>query len=302
MKKTDLILPLILTTISNCYAGDTGPLYRDYLVKNQPLPNSLIWEQDIVSEEVNFVPNNNSSNKTKIKHNQGEFELFPILTSDRKKSLTAPGFGFVTDNFNNVKSNNSELAKDYSGAYISFFGIAEIASDWYSSGYITHGNYSDNSVKFNSATEKTLAFLNFGYKPTEHQIYKFGLIYSSNFGDGVLLPSLGMSYSWDSWVFDALLPSYVDLRYIHSQKLHTVIGIDIKYSSYYDTIKKDVLQLSGVDFDIRSEYHIDKMFWVHAGISYAGEKQLEWQNEDTQIGTIDAGFKFNAGIIARFLN
>ncbi len=294
------ILVLTLFSINTCFATEKekGPLYQNYIVDNQPLPNSFYWRQDFVAESSTYKPQNNPGGTTESEHKQGSLELFPVLTSNKKDSLTAPGLGIISDNFNNIS--NAGVSDYYSGAYISFFGVSQITSKWYGSGYVTYGNYSDKKVKFNSNTDKTLLYINFAYKPVSNQIYKFGLVYNSNFGDDFLLPTFGLSYSWDSIILDALLPSYVNLRFIHSKKLHTVIGTEIKYSSYYDTNKQDILEITGIDFDVHAEYHLHKMFWLHAGLVYGGEKELEWVNSSKNIGTIEAALKFNAGLIARF--
>ncbi len=84
------------------------------------------------------------------------------------------------------------------------------------------------------------------------------------------------------------------------QKLHTVIGTGVKYSSYYDTEQKQALEIIGVDFDVHAEYNFYDIFWVQGGIVYAGEKDLEWLNSETKLGTIDGAFKINAGITAHF--
>jgi hypothetical protein len=301
MNKVLTTLIITLIGLSSSFANEPekkGPLYRNYIVDHQPMPNSFFWKQELVAESTNFIPQSNPSTIKEMEHKQGILELFPVLTSNKKSSLTAPGIGIVTDNFNTI--NSSEISDYYSGAYISFFGVSQINKNWYGSGYITYGNYSDKKVEFNSNTDKTLLYINFGYKPESNQIYKFGLVYNSNFGDDFLLPTLGLSYSWDTIVFDALLPSYANLRFIHSQKFHTIIGTEIKYSSYYDTKKQDILEITGIDFDIRVEYKVYKMFWLHAGLVQGGEKELEWINASKKLGTIEASLKFNAGIIARF--
>ncbi len=58
MKKINIMLTLILSLsrFSTSYAVGKGPLYRDYLVTNQPMPNSLLWKYDLVSEATNFNP------------------------------------------------------------------------------------------------------------------------------------------------------------------------------------------------------------------------------------------------------
>ena len=298
MNKLYSILILTICSLNNSYAENKGPLYRDYRVTNQPMPSSLLWKQDIVSEPVNFNSRDNPGNNDEIHHKQGLIELFPILTSDYEDSLTSPGFGIIGDNFNNIQ--NVEISDYYSGAYLSFFGIGQINKNWYTSGLLSYGNFSNKKVKFNSNTDKTFVFLNFGYNHSDNLIYKFGVLYNSNFGDNVVLPTLGLSYSWNSWVLDSILPSYINLRYLHSKTLHTVIGTEVKYSSYYDSNKNDALEISGVDFDIHAEYNFYEMFWLHTGVVFAGEKDLEWINTETKIATIDSGLKFNAGIIARY--
>jgi len=287
-------LCIFLLIAESSYA--LGPDYRDYLVVNQPMSYALIIKKESSLSTLMFNSKNNS-NSTKINYHKLQFEFYPMLLSNGKKSYTTFSFGYNEEYLG--ESQDTQLAGNYSGAYLSFYSIAEINATWNWNTYFSYGAYSEEPVKHSTKSEKYLAHVNFSYMPDKWKSFKFGGLANSNFGNGQFLPVLGMSYSWGKVIADVLLPFYLDLRIIHHPNFHTLLTSSLSTSSHYDHNKKDALEISGINSGVQWEYKFYSYTWLQVGMYYTGEKELVWLSSDTIAGRIESGYSFSIGVIVR---
>jgi len=289
---------LILLTITSLKANAAGPEYRDFLVERQPMPAGLLLKQDLASTKTDVTLDNNKTRDLTMYHKKTWLDASPILMTNNPKSFTALGVGYMGDQFDSLQTN--AISNHYSGVYASLYAISEINPHWYWNAYLSYGLFSEKNVNASANSKKTFSFATLAYKRNSRQVYKLGIMHNSNFGQDVLLPTLGLSYSRGSYVLDALLPSYLSLRKIHTQKLHSIVKAEFSYASYYDHNQKDILAISGIDTGVVVEYNIYPLVWLHIGGSYASEKQLTWLKSDDDFATIKSGYKLDSGINVRF--
>ena len=296
MKNTRLFYLCLLFLISTASAA--GPKYRDFLVQKQPMPDGLLHKQDFVSSDVNIKYKNSNSDDVTIGHKKTWLDMSPIFITNKSSSFSVFGLGYMRDDFGSLDS--SHLSSYYSGVYASLYAISEINNNWYWNSYFSYGIFSENNINSSNKSDKIVTFVNLAYKKNTKQVYKLGVLYNSNFGEDVILPTLGVSYSYQSYVFDALIPAYVSLRKIHSRKFHCILKAEFSYASYYDHNQNDILEIAGVEVGVSVEYNIYSYVWLQAGASYIGEKELTWLKADDNFASIGNGYKFTGGFNVRF--
>jgi len=294
MRKLSLLFILMIVTFQ---ANAIGPKYRDFLVENQPMPSGIYLKQDILSTKTNLNMENDRNTLT-MYHKHTAIDASPFFITNRSRSFSVLGVGYTRDQFASL--NSSEISNYYSGVYGSLYAISEINSNWYWNAYVSYGVFSEGNVNASKKSDKRFSFATIAYKRNTKQIYKLGILHNSNFGEDIILPVLGLSYSRSSYVLDALLPAYVSVRKIHSNKWHSIVKTAFSYASYYDHNKNDILEMSGIDTSITTEYNIYPYIWWNMSIAYATEKQLTWANSSDDFATINGGFKLSSGVDVRF--
>ncbi len=288
---------LLITVSIATHVEASGPLYQDFLVDNQPLPAVVFVQHDLDAGKADFnLENLNQENRTSHKHSS--LDISPFLLSNKAKSFSGLGAGYVKDHFEML--NTDQIDNNYSGAYLSFFAMGELAPSWYVNIYASYGNFSNKGARSDSSGNKGIYIATAGYKRNSQEIYKFGVLHSSNFGEDVILPMLGLSYSKASYVIDVFLPSHISARKIYSDILHAVAKTELVYNSYYDADKKDALEISGMETSVAVEYAFIEHGWLKLGITYAGEKQLRWIAADSDIAKVDSAYKIFTGFEMRY--
>lgn len=290
---------LILFTIfwlNVAYAS--GVVYTDFLVEKQVQPHVILIDQDAASSESDFSLKDGSGKNLPVHYESTFIDVNPVLLANKSKYFIGLGLGFMEDYFG--EDLESGVSDYYSGSYLSLYGVGEIAPKWNINTYLSYGFFSSDNVKTGSEYEKTLITTSFGYKRNNNEIYKFGALYSSNLGEGFVIPLLGLSYSRGNMVLDAMLPRHISLRNILGKKIHSVASIKAKYSSYYDENRKDILEIVGSEVDGRLEYKLYKSVWVNLGASYVPTTELRWVKEDVDHAEIGAHFQINGGVNMRF--
>lgn len=287
-----------LISITALKANAAGPEYNNFLVKQQPQPAGLILTQDLITTKSDLRLKNNTSDDFSVHHKRTLLDASPIFINNSPTSFSVLGGGYMREQFSTLQG--SELSKYYSGTYVSVYAISEINPNWYWNGYISYGNFSEENINFSSKSAKSYSYATLAFKGNSRQVYKFGILHNSNFGEDKLFPTVGLSYSYDSYVLDALLPSYISVRKIHSRKFHSIFKTEFLYASYYDHNKKDILEITGIDTSVVIEYNIYPTVWLQFGGTYASERQLTWLKSDEEFVIITDGFKLNCGITVRF--
>ncbi len=300
MKNTQLlfICSLLVTSIVSA----AGPEYRDFLIAQQPMPDILLLKQDLVSVETHLEYKNNISSSAKLSHKKTLLDMSPAFITNKPKSFSVFGLGYMRDDFGSLNGslNSTILASYYSGVYTSIFAISELHSSWFLSGYLSYGIFSENNINRSYKSGKIFSIASLAYKKNSRQVYKLGILYNSNFGQEIILPTLGVTYSRNSYVLDALIPLYISLRKVHSKKWHSILKAELSYASYYDQNQNDILEISGSEVGFSVEYNVYRLVWLQAGGSYVGETQLSWLKENNNFASIDNGYKFAGGVNIRF--
>lgn len=291
------LIALLITVSIATPVDASGPLYKSFLVDNQPLPAVVFVQHDLDAGKANFNPEN-SKQDNNTSHKRSSLDISPLLLSNKVKSFSSIGAGYVRDDFELL--NTAQINSNYSGAYLSLFAIGEFAQSWYASLYASYGNFSNKGASSHSSGNKWIYITTAGYKRSSQVIYRLGVLHSFNFGDDVVLPVLGMSYSNASYVFDILLPSHISVRKVYSDTFHAVAKTELVYSSYYDADRKDALEISGMETSVAVEYEFIEHCWLKLGVTYTGEKQLRWIDTDSDIAKVDATYKVFTGFEMRY--
>ena len=286
----------LLIWLNNSYAS--GVVYKGFLVENQIQPYVLLIDQDVTSEGSHYSMKDGASKKLSVHYESTLVDLNPVLIANKNTYFIGLGMGYMADYFG--KNQQTGVSEYYSGAYFSAYAVSEISSKWNVNSYFSYGYFSSDEVKSKPEYGKALITTSFGYKRNKNEIYKFGVFYNSNFGKEVVLPLLGLSYSHGNMVVDAMLPTYISVRNILGKRLHSVASIKVKYASYYDQNRNDILEISGSEVEGRLEYRVYNNFWINLGASYVTVSKLRWLNEGTDHAEISAHFLVKSGVNMRF--
>jgi hypothetical protein len=173
--------------------AEEGPIYRKFLVQNEPLPYGFLLENDVVTTSTSFQHEDNLSGVEPSFHREKKFiDTYPALLLNRENFFISAGGGYMEDYFGEKLGNRVD--KYYTGAYGSLYGTGSFNSSWLWSFYSSYGVFSRGNPQFDKTNDKYFQSAQTGFKKNDNWILKTGLLYNSNFGKDMILPLIGTTY------------------------------------------------------------------------------------------------------------
>jgi len=239
-----------------------------FLVENEPIPYLLSLE---ASYEPAFESNGETIGGIE-KYNIDGLPL-PIVINDKLMFLA--GGGYVTDQWYN--------SGVLHGAYMSLFLTASIGEKFYFRTYQSAGVFGDNSFSNENLPWKYFQFTEAGYKINSNLALDIGFLAITKFNRNLLLPLLGLTFSWKKGVLDLVAPDHASIRFFLTSEFHAILK-GVFTSKDYKT-STTIYSFDSFSSVFQLEYNISGWFWLKSSLSY--HKILGYYESSQNIGYPD---------------
>jgi hypothetical protein len=290
---------LFFLSIIDIMAAD---VYRPrYLVDDQPIPPVISINCGIPLMHNYFNYTNQSNDRAELKQSHSEMESFILPVVSKRNLLIILGPGYMGDRF--YAQSPSVLPEYMSGIYFSFFATGSVHDSFYWITYQSYGLFNSQFKNNLSGSGKYYQFTNLGYKWNSSLSTYIGILYNTNFGNNIILPLLGIGFSWNDWIVDFLLPARADIRYIITDYLHALFSVRFLMASYRNnesTNHIQYIQINRLEYSINLELKIYSWVWMKLGASYSGETNIEQIKPNKgKIGSVDPEAQIALGFTIR---
>ncbi|MDD3051533.1 MAG: DUF6268 family outer membrane beta-barrel protein [Candidatus Cloacimonetes bacterium] len=253
-----------------------------HLIESQPMPYFI--KQDNSLSYLN--ENNRDYNIT--------FDISAIPLISKRRSLLVAGGGF-------------HLAKNYyydclnqlrEAYYGNIFGSGGLSDNWY---WIT---YQEIGVwKAGEKTDFSDSFIYFqlsgiGYKFRESQSIQTGVIYISNFGEPVIIPSICYVYGSPSFFAEFSFPSEMSFNYRLSDKKYISVGGRIT-NHRYRMQDEDVCLEESYSFFGKTATHLTGLLWISSELEVFFKRKISFRDKSMAETTKNLHFGLNISFLIK---